>query len=169
MTTIDDSKVMATLTKMERSLTSQEHKRAFNRAARKGGNILKSEVRNSINNTGTFEHIGMIKRSVKVVNTKSRRQAGVNVFIKGPDVPVGTGKHRRFWKLSSYSKLVFKGNYKSPGRKTKSGSNRGNVKGTNPNNIFDNVKKSHGGKALEVVKSAMVMEVRKEIAKSVVR
>ena len=54
MTTIDDSKVMQTLANLERTLTSGENKRAFNRAARKGGNILKKEVRNQINDNGTF-------------------------------------------------------------------------------------------------------------------
>lgn len=170
MTQIDDSAVFKTLRNLERNLTSAEHRRAFLRAARKGGNILKDEVRNSINDTGTFEHIGRVKRGVKVFNSKNRKSPGVNIYIKGPDVPVGQGKNRRFWKLSSYSVLVMKGNYRNPGRKTKQGKRRGDVKGTQQGvNPFLRAVRTQGNRAMNATNIHMVTEVKKEIAKSVVR
>lgn len=168
-TIIDDSAVQQSLKNLEKNLTGNQVRSAFLRASRKGGNLLKKEIREAIIDNGQYEHIHIIKRNVKVVNSKSRTNPGVNIYIKGPDVPVGQGKHRRFWKLTPYALLVFKGNYKSPGRPTKSGKKRGNVKGTNPENLFEVVANTHGSNAIDLVVQHFVPELEKVIAKSMVK
>ena len=81
---------------------SRNQKNIIRRVARKGGNVLKDEVKRLIPQREDFEHVSYIRRSVKVLTSKSRIRPGVNVYTKGSDVPVGQGKSRRFWKLSSY-------------------------------------------------------------------
>lgn len=167
-TIIDDSAVRQTLIDLERGLSSTEHRRAVNRAARKGANILKNYLRNMLPDDGPFEHINIIKRAIRVTPSKAwRKYPGANVLIKGPDVPVGQGASRRFWELADYAYLVLYGNYKTKDRPTKSGDKKGNVKGLNKGNIFQVVKDQYGDQAIELFMTELVKEVEKELAKAV--
>ena len=156
-------------------------KNVIRRVTRKGGNIFKAEVRNQINVNNTpasnsktkggrsgkkYEHIDRIKKSVKTLTSKSRLRPGVNIYIKGPDVPVGQGKSRRFWKMSSYSNLVLFGNHNTSPRKKKSTKkSTGNVRGIAEFNPFKkayNLKKEQASRA---VVNALMPEIKKEIDK----
>lgn len=163
---IDDSDVMRKLSSLARSLTTETHKKVFTSAARAGGHILKKVVRSKI--TGTkYEHIGLIKRNVKVFKTRSRTSGGINVFIKGVDVQVGQGRTRRFWRLSSYSMLVQFGNLRSRPRRIKTGvfkgKSRGNVSGIVNRNIFKEAVKTHGATALRAVSQRYSSKLQQEI------
>ena len=141
---------------------SSNHKNVIRRAARKGGNILKDEVKRQIPSRNTFEHVDFIRKNVKVSTSKSRLRPGVNVYTKGGDVPVGQGKSRRFWKLQSYQNLVFFGNFKTPGRKRNGSPNRGNVKGITGFNPYKLAILNKGNRALIVMSKSLSVELQKE-------
>ena len=167
-TIIDDTAVIKTLSLLSKNLDSRGYKNATTRAARKGGNVLKNEIRSKIPDTGGFEHIGTIKRNVKVTNSKaSNRYPGVNVLIKGTDVQVGQGKSRRFWKLANYAYLVLFGNYRTLNRIKGGSKSKGNVEGITNTNVFREVEKSHGSKALNIFIDNLIPQLRKQISKSV--
>lgn len=171
MTVIDDSAVLQTLANLERNVNSSQHKRAVVRAARIAANPLKAEVRNEIpSGNSPFEHLNLFKRAIKVVTAKSwRKYPGVNILVKGPDVPVGQGESRRFWKMAGYAYLVLFGNYQTPNRPTRrGGQSRGNVEGIGKGNIFSEVYNRSGGRALNNFANNLVEEIKKEIHKSTV-
>jgi hypothetical protein len=87
------------------------------------------------------------------------------VFTKGGDVPVGQGKSRRFWRLQAYQKLVFFGNYKTPGRRKNGSPNRGNVKGITGYNPYKLATLNKGNKALLVMSNNLIKEIQKEYDK----
>lgn len=156
-------KLIKKLEKM--SFESKNQKLIIQRVARKGGNVLKDEVKKQIPSRNTFEHVDFIRRNVKVTTSKSKIRPGVNVFTKGGDVPVGQGKSRRWWKLQSYQNLVFFGNYKTPGRRRKGSPNRGNVKGITGYNPYRLAFLNKGNKALLVMSNNMIKEIQKEYNK----
>jgi hypothetical protein len=160
---VDISGVLKVLDDMD--FTSRQQTNIIKRVTRKGGNILKSAVKTEINDNGDFEHIDKIKRGVKVVTSKSKSNPGVNVIVKGSDVPVGQGRTRRFWNLSAYSVLVFFGNKKTKNRPTKGNGNRGDVDGTNEDNPFLQASNSRGGLAMKEVVKNLIPEIQKEIKK----
>jgi len=165
MTEIDDSKVMKTLANLQKRIDGQQHKRAFARSARKGGNFLKSKVKAMIPNSDRFPFVSQIKRAVVVKNSKTfRKYPGVNVTVKKTEAPVSPGKGRSWWDVRGYAFLVFFGNYKSPGR-----SGRGDVKGITPRNVFETVEDHNGTQALKLVADHFIIEVKKEIDKSIVQ
>lgn len=142
------------------------------RVARKGGNVLKDETKRLIPSSNKFEHVRYIRSSVKTVTSKSRFRPGVNVIIKGDDVPVGQGKSRRFWKARSYAELIFRGNYKTKNRPHKTGRRKGvgqgNVTGiTNSNsfNPFYQASINKGRRATIVMGKSLLPEIKKEFLK----
>lgn len=160
-TIVDDSGPIKTIRNLERQLTGPQYRRAFNRGARKGANVLKKEVRNSIKDNKKFL-VYIIKRAVKVLTSRSRR-GGVNITLKGPDVPVGTGRHRRFWRLIPYATMVFFG---AKDRRTQSGLKRGDLKGSNNQNVFIEALKNKKREARQTVITELKPELKKEIAKA---
>lgn len=122
-----------------------------------------------VRSRGQFEHIPLLTRSVKIKTSKSVAYPGVNIYIDGPDVPVGQGKARRFWELADYAYLVFFGNYRTkPRRRRDRGrSATGNVRGLFnwPFSPFKSVYQSHGQGARDHMIQLMVTEVQKVIAK----
>lgn len=147
------------------SFESNNQKNIIRRVARKGGNVLKDEVKRLIPNRGNFEHEIYLRRSIKVQTSKSRYRPGVNVIVKGGDVPVGQGKSRRFWKLRSYANLVFYGNFKTQNRYDKKGRKHGNVRGITGYNPFSLAKANRGNRALIVMKKNLLPEIKKEFIK----
>lgn len=137
------------------------------RSAKKGAQVLADEVKSQIIDKGKFPYIDHIKRSIKAVPSKSRKRPGANVFAKGRDVFVSPGKGRKFWKLSSYQRLVYFGNFKTPNRPHKFGSRRGvgqgDVKkyalGYNP---YVRAYAKKRWVALEVMKKSLSPEIEKE-------
>ena len=168
-TYIDDKSVIRTLNTLSKNLNSREYKNATLRAARKGGNILKKELRSDIPDSTRYEHVGYLKRHLRVVNARTfKKYIGVNVMFKGNDIQVGQGKTRRFWKLADYAYLVLFGNYRSP-KRSKGKSNakgRGNVKGIVNNNIFRSVESQNGNKAKKTFIDNLLPQLRKQISKS---
>lgn len=167
---IDTSKVMGTLRNLEKNLTSQEHKRASARAARKGGNLLKSKVRSALPNSDKYPYVDYVRRAIVVKNSKAyNKYPGVNITIKKGEVPVSPGAGRDWWDIRGYAYLVMFGNYMNPNRTGRGGKNRGNVRGITQKNIFESVRKRYGTPALRIMNTLMKVEVQKEISKSVVR
>lgn len=130
-----------------------------NRKAAKA--VLLEAVRSKFKNE-KFEHIDVIKRSIKVVDSKSTRWPGVNVVVKGPDVPINHPQPSgRFWKLKSYIYLVLFGNYNKD-RITKKGIQRGDVKGQSPNKNstpFLEAKNEKGGTAMTMAVRNLIPEI----------
>lgn len=152
--------------KLERmDFSSNRQKNIIRRVARKGGNVLKDEVKSLIPNRGTFPYINHIKRSVKVRTSRSRMRPGVNVYTKGVDVPVSAGKGREWWTLGAYQHLVFFGNYKTKGRVDKRGRKHGNVRGITGYNPYALAKLNKGNKALLVMARNLKPEIMKEFKK----
>lgn len=147
--------------------SSREQKNLIRRLMRDGGNIIKDEVKSQIPSSDKFEHVDFIRKNVKVVTSKSRKNAGVNVYTKGKDVPVGQGKSRRMWKLQSYQKLVFFGNIKTPGRRDNRGRKHGNVRGITGYNPYTQALISKGNRALSVISKGMDKEFQKQWAKRI--
>ena len=85
--------------------------------------ILLSETKTS--NTGGTSKLAFVARNTKAVASKSRTNPGVNIMVKGPDIPVGD----RAWKIFGYAVLLGEGSYRTPYRQTKSGAFRGNFEG----------------------------------------
>ena len=171
-TIIDDSAVIKTLIDLEKGLTGIEHRRAVNRAARKGANLLKEHLRSMIpEGNKPYEHLNILKRSIKVFSSKAYKlYPGAHVTIKGPDVPVGRGSNRRFWELADYAYLVLFGNYMTPKRPTKrGGKEKGNVKGIEKGNIFRVVQDKYGTKAIGIFMIELGKEIEKEIAKRAIK
>ena len=160
---VDISGVLKGLDDMD--FTSRQQTNIIKRVTRKGGNILKGAVKSEINDNGDFQHIDKIKRGVKVVTSKSRSNPGVNVVVKGSDVPVGQGRTRRFWELADYAYLVFFGNYKTKNRPTRGSGKRGDVDGTNENNPFLQSSNRVGRTAMKEVVKNLIPEIQKEIKK----
>jgi len=145
---------------------SSNQRNIIRRVARKGGNVLKDEVKVLIPSRNTFEHIPFIRRNVKVTTSKSKFRPGVNVYTKGGEVPVGQGKSRRFWKLQSYQNLVFFGNFKTPNRRRGGkGPNRGNVRGITGFNPYTQAVLNKGSRALIVMSKNLSKEIQKEYDK----
>lgn len=147
------------------SFESNNQKNIIRRVARKGGNVLKDETKRLIPSSDKFEHTIYLRRSVKVQTSKSRFRPGVNVIIKGGDVPVGQGRSRRFWKLRSYANLVFFGNYKTPNRPDGRGKKHGNVRGITGYNPFSLARLNKGNRAMIVMKKNLLPEIQKEFTK----
>jgi hypothetical protein len=164
---IDTSKIEKFLNKMDFSSNSQ--KNIIRRVARRGGKVLKPAVKSAIPNSDKYEHVNFIRKNVKTQTSKSRFRPGVNVVLKGSDVPVGQGSHRRFWKLTSYAHLVFYGNYNTNKRPhhggRRAGIGQGNVKGIAPYNPFNRAARLAGNRALKAMSKALVPEIQKEIRK----
>lgn len=147
------------------SFESNNQKNIIRRVARKGGNVLKDETKRQIPARENFEHVAYIRRSVKVQTSKSRYRPGVNVIIKGGDVPVGQGKSRRFWKLRPYADLALYGNYKTRNRPDKRGKKHGNVRGITGYNPFEIARLNKGNRALIVMSKSLIPEIQKEFKK----
>lgn len=129
------------------------------RVTRKGGNVIKDEVKRLIPNDQSFPNVAIIRKAVKTVTSKSRLRPGVNVFIKSPDVPVGN----RFWKASSFAMLLFYGNYRSPKRRKRGrGPSRGDVRGITGFNPFSIAIQNKGKKAAAIIDKNMLKEMQKE-------
>jgi hypothetical protein len=157
-------KVNRTLEKM--SFESNNQRNIIRRVSRKGGNILKDEVKRLIPNKETFEHVSEIRKQVKVITSKSKVRPGVNVYIdKKHEVPVGQGESRRWWKLKDYQSLVFFGNFKTPDRRKKGSPNKGNVKGITGYNPYKLATLNKGKKALIVMSNNLIKEIQKEYNK----
>ena len=145
------------------------------RVARKGGNVLKDEVKRLIPSSGAYPEIPHIKKSVKVVTSKARRNPGVNVFAKGAAALVSPGAGRDSWTLGAYQYLVYFGNYKNynrtgrlgkvSGKRRGSGQSRGNVRGATNYNPYERAKRSVGKRALIVMAKNLRPEVIKEFKK----
>lgn len=148
---------------------STNQKNIIRRIARKGGNVLKDETKRLIPLRENFEHEIYLRRSVKVQTSRSRKRPGVNVVIKGGDVPVGQGKSRRFWKLRSYANLVFYGNYKTRNRPDSKGKKHGNVRGITGYNPFELAALNKGRRALIVMRKNLIPEIKKEYSKLIRR
>ena len=150
-------KVISKLDRMD--FSSNEQKNIIRRVARKGGNILKDEVKRLIPVSSNYPFGAHIKKSVKVTTSKSRFAPGVNVFTKGSDVPFDG----RWWKIGGYQNLYFFGNYKTPNRPTRRGrKNRGNVRGATGYNPYTLAGSNKGKRALIVMATAMKKEAVKE-------
>lgn len=163
---IDTKGVERLLEGMDFSSNSQ--KRIIKGAARKGGNILKDEVKNKIPTSNDFPEIAKIRKGVKTVTSKSKSRPGVNILIKGRDVPVSPGVGRDWWDLPAYAALAFFGNYKTPNRRHKTGKRKGvvggqgDVRGIAPGNPFRMAQRSKGKQAIKAMSKAMLREIQKE-------
>lgn len=145
-----------------------EKKRQFLRkAARPAANVLKDETKRLIPSSTLYPHINHIRRSVKTRVSKSKTRAGVNVVLKGGEVPFGD----RFWKLRGYAILTWLGDYKKKGNKRKhktgkrKGLGQGNVKGTTGYNPFELAKLNKGNKALIIFSKSIRSEITREFNK----
>lgn len=73
-------------------------------------------------NKDAFPHFDFVKRYIKSLSFKDKKNPGAFVTVKGPLVPVGT----REWPLKNFAMLLAKGAY---GRSTRGGANRGDFEG----------------------------------------
>ncbi len=162
-------KIIRKLDKMD--FQSSNQKNIIRRVMRKGGNIIKDEVKRLIPSRNDFPYIFHIKRSVKVVTSKSRARPGVNVYTKGADVPVAPGAGRDWWTLGAYQILVFFGNYKNKNRTGRlnrgSGQSRGDVQGITGYNPYKQAFNNKGRRALIVIAKNMKPEIEKEWRKRI--
>ena len=140
-------------------------KNIIRRVARKGGNVLKDEVKRLIPSSSKYPYINHIRKSVKVNTSKSRMRPGVNVYTKGADVPVSAGAGKEWWSLKGYQSLVFFGNYKTSNRPDKRGRKHGNVKGITGYNPYKLAKLNKGKRALIVMANNLKPEIMKEFKK----
>lgn len=175
---VDDSAVLKTLSNLEKQISSRGHKNAVQRAARPAANLVKNEIRGEIssaakravkhNPKGPYEHIPKVKSSVKVLRAKTYlKYIGVNVTIKGPEVPVGQGRTRRFWHIKGYAYLVFFGNYRKD-RLTRGGKvDKGDVEGIFSKNPFVKAVDQHGQQAITMFVNDLKRELDREIEKAV--
>ena len=145
--------------------SSNRQKNIIKRTARKGGNIIKDEVKRLIPNDNRFPYIWHLRKSVKVLTSKSKKNPGVNIYTKGSDVPVSAGAGRKWWTLGSYQHLVFFGNYKTRGRRDKKGRNHGNVTGITGYNPYKLAYLNKGRRALIVMAKNLKPEIVKEFNK----
>jgi hypothetical protein len=114
-----------------------------------------------------------IKRNIVSQTPNKRYGIGVNVLVKGKDIPVGD----RYWWIGGYATLLAFGSYQQPGfnRKTrgkgffiKTGKkNRGRFKGIG--NFMDQAAKSDGDLALSIMKEHMRNEVNRALDRSIKR
>lgn len=117
--------------KVLRELDTKITRSAIISACRAGAKPLVKEAKQillsqpeSTNTDGTSK-LAFVARHTKAVASKSKKNPGVNILIKGPDVPVGN----RSWDLFAYGVLLGEGSYKTPNRRTKSGAFRGKFEG----------------------------------------
>lgn len=145
--------------------SSSRQKNIIRRVARKGGNVLKDEVKRLIPTSSKYPYVHHIRRSIKVLTSKSRMRPGINVYTKGVDVPVAPGKGREWWTLGAYQHLVFFGNYKTPGRRDSRGRKHGNVRGITGYNPYTLARLNKGNKALITMAKNLRPEILKEFKK----
>ena len=160
---IGDKKITNILRQLPKRIERNVYRKALREAAKE---VLVPEVRRRIpssDDQAGFEHMSRIRRNVKALNSKSRKNHGVFVVVRGRDVPVGQGKSRRFWGLAEYFYLVSHGNYKTPNRPTKGKGSRGDVEGIG--NPMKEARQAKGRTALAVAKRKLIPAIDKEIQK----
>lgn len=104
---------------------------AIQEASKPAAMIIRDQARKNIKvnekNTDGQSKAAFLSRNTKALKSKSKKNPGYNVYVKGKDIPVGD----RFWKISGYAVLFGEGSYKTKsGRKTRgTGADRGDFEG----------------------------------------
>jgi len=94
--------------KMLDELPNAISKRAIQQAARTTAKPIlrraRARLRKHVGHTGEggFSKLMQVVKATKIVTSRSRINPGVNVLIKGKDMPVGN----RFWRIRGYAQLL---------------------------------------------------------------
>jgi hypothetical protein len=145
---------------------------AVRAAARSGGNVIKESTKRKIaaihtgkkgsSEAGQSKAI-LLMRSVKVINSKSKKNPGVNVYFKGQNLPVG----KRFWKPQNYAVLL--GGGASGERFTRGGNAKSRGKFEGYGNPIEAANASVGGRARRRFYRSLSGHVSKALDRAVKR
>lgn len=86
-------------------------KKALRPAQKEAKSFLRSQAKTFSNERG-FSKLRYIAKNIRIVTSKNRRFPGVNMYVKGNDLPVGD----RFWSISGYAALLAFGSEARAGR-----------------------------------------------------
>jgi hypothetical protein len=155
---IGDKHIMMVLNNIPKAF----HKEAIEDAAKPGALMVRSaarqEITKQIKSTNGQSKAAYLSRSTMALRSKSRRNPGYNVYIKGKGIPVGN----KTWTVQGYGVLFGEGSHKTGNRTTNSGANRGRFRG------FGNPIEKAGARKGRMARQLMMVRIDR-IAKATLR
>lgn len=129
-------------------------KKALRPARAAAKSYLLSQAETFKNERG-FSKLRFVAKNIRILPSKNKRNPGVNLYVKGNDLPVGN----RFWKLYGYSRLLAFGSADRVTRGT--GAKRGIFK------AFGDYLKEGYTRTRNQVSSVFKAEIRRELKRAV--
>lgn len=118
--------------------------------------ILRSAAATAKNFNG-FSRLGHVAKNIKIIPSKSKVLPGVNMYVKGTDIPV----HNEWWNIGGWVALLVFGSYKKGERFHKSGKSTGKFLGFG-NFLYKGFRNTYG-----LVRQIFFTGVKKHLEKNV--